>query len=119
MTTAEANRDKARKELVELAHGMLSGSINSPIEACRRLVRLRVEAGAPTSSAFNAVIGVESETDDYPIGEHRSGYSEEMLKRLDSEVATYMNEVRPALLEASREIIREMETLLSSTERIQ
>ncbi len=110
MTTSDGERDRARQELIEIARGMLNGSIDS-LEGCRSLVRLRVESGAPASSAFNAVRGVESEIDHYPLGECRAGYSAELLKRLDSEVSSYLDKVRPVLLNACQEIIREIETL--------
>jgi 2-methylcitrate dehydratase PrpD len=69
------------------------------------------KAAAPASPAFKAITGVESETDDYPLGERRNSYSAELLAKLDSEVSSYLNEVRPAVLQSCREIIEEVEAL--------
>ena len=110
-TTNETfKRGLARKEIIQLAQGMLDGSVEL-LAGCRRLVRLRIEAAAPVSPAFNAITGVESETDDYPFGERRNVFSTELLAKLDSEVSTYLSEVRPAVLQSCREIIEEIEAL--------
>ena len=110
-TTNETfKRGLARKAIIEIAQGMLDGSVEL-LAGCRRLVRLRIEAAASVSPAFNAITGVESETDDYPLGEGRNAFSAELLAKLDSEVSTYLSEVRPAVLQSCREIIEEVEAL--------
>ncbi|MCU1335352.1 MAG: hypothetical protein JWO19_933 [Bryobacterales bacterium] len=47
MTKAETKRDRARRELVEVANGMLNGSIDL-LSGSRSLVRLHVQADAAT-----------------------------------------------------------------------
>jgi len=88
---------------------MLNGSTDLLI-GCRLIVQLRTEANVATTSAFDTLRGVESETDGYPLGERRAAFSQELLARLDLEVSGYLAEVRPALLDACKEIIREVET---------
>ena len=104
----QSKRDAARRTTLEVARGMLDGSI-SLIEGCRSLVRLRFDVEIPASETLNVFVGVESETDEYPVGIQRSEYAPELLARLDAEVAIYLNGVRPAIAEACREIIREIE----------
>ena len=109
-TTSVTNRDWARREIARVAQEILSGSIDL-LAGCRSLVRLRIEAEAPVSPAFAAITGVESETDDYPLGDQRAAYGSELLARLDSEISTYLNKVRPDVLEACKEIVEEIEGL--------
>ena len=81
-TTNETfKRGLARKAIIEVAQSMLDGSFEL-LAGCRKLVRLRIEAAAPVSPAFNAITGVESETDDYPFGRGRNAYSAELLAKL-------------------------------------
>src|SRR5262245_62100714 len=116
-TTNDAfKRSLALKEIADVAQGMLNGSVEL-LAGCRKLVRLRIDAAAPASPAFNAITGVESETDDYPLGEKRNAYSAELLDKLDSDVSTYLDEVRPAVLQSCREIIEEVEALEMNSSR--
>jgi hypothetical protein len=100
----------ARLKALEVARGMLDGTIGL-VEGCRSLVQARVDGEIPATSAFRVIIGVESETDDYPVESQRSMYAPEFLRRLDTEVSRYLSEVRPTLIDACREIIGEIETL--------
>ena len=110
MDTDTAKRDSARQIALETARRMADETV-PVIEGCRTLVRLRSDAEIPRSEAFRVIVGVESETDDYPLGSQRAGYAPEFLERLDNEVSAYLNEVWPAVVEACREIIREIEAL--------
>lgn len=103
-----ARRSFARRTALECARRMLNGGITL-IEGCRCLVSLRAEAEIPISEALRVLIAVESETDDFPIGTKRLLYAPEHLERLDASVSRYLNEVRPAIMDACREIIREIE----------
>jgi hypothetical protein len=95
--------------MLEIARGMLDGSVDL-IEGCRNLTAFHADASLPQSAAFDVLCGIESETDDYPIGEVRKSYSSELLERLDRDVAKYIDDARPAVLDACRQIIREIET---------
>lgn len=110
MNDSLAKRDAARRTALEIARGMLDESI-SLIEGCRSLVRLRADAEIPPSETLNVFVGVESETDDYPVGNARSEYAPELLARLDGEASKYLSQVRPVVIEACGEIIREIEAL--------
>src|SRR5262245_5203488 len=103
-------RDQARRSMIEVARGMLNGSVQL-IDGCRKLVALRAKAALPPSAPFDVFRGVESETDDYPTGQRRQMYSPDLLERLERENARYLDQVRPALLDACREIIDEIELL--------
>ncbi len=110
MSTDLTKRDSARQSALEVARGIVDGT-TTVLEGCRSLVRLRADAEIPRSEAFCVIIGVESETDDYPVGNQRASYAPELLERLDAQVLPYLDEVRPAVVEACGEIIREIETL--------
>jgi hypothetical protein len=105
-----AKRDAARRTALEIARGMLHGNI-SLIEGCRSLVRLRFDAEITASEALKVFVGVESETDHYPVGNVRSVYAPELLARLDADVSEHLSQVRPVLIKACREIICKIEAL--------
>ncbi len=86
----------------------MDGTVGLP-EGCRSLVRLRFEAAVDDSPAFYPIVAFESETDDFPIGAQRDLYAEDLLARLDSEVLAYCEKSRPGLLNACRDIVREIE----------
>jgi hypothetical protein len=103
-------RDSARQTALEVARGMLDGTI-SLIEGCRSLVRLRTDAQIPPSEAFDVFISVESDTDDCPVGSLRAEYAPELLVRLDAKISRILTKDSPVIIEACREIIREIEAL--------
>jgi len=94
--------------MLATARGMIEGRVPL-VEGCRTLVRLRCQAELGPNSALQAIAGIESETDDYPIGTVRVEYAAELLARLDAEISNYLEKVRPVALSACREIIKELE----------
>lgn len=98
----------ARNEIISVAKAMVAGHM-SLIEGARRLCDLRHEIGASDSDLFNPIVGFESETDDYPIGPQRRGYSEKTLTALDEEIGRYIAEARPVVISACTEIIAVLE----------
>jgi hypothetical protein len=110
VNNSTAKRDSARRTIVDVARGMLNENIPL-IEGCRSLVRLRSDAEIPPSEAFDVIVSVASDTDDYPVGSLRAEYAPELLSRLDAKVSRILAKDSPVIIEACREIIREMETL--------
>src|SRR5262249_792538 len=101
-------RSSARQAIIQTAHGMVNGTVPL-IEGCRMLVQLRSAAEIHSNPTFDVLVGIESETDDYPVGSHRSEYAPAFLARKDAEVSGYLESNGPAILSACRDIIREIE----------
>ena len=96
-----------RQELVELANSMLCGGINL-IEGVRRICALRFAIEDPENEVFLPLRAIESETDAFPLGAMRSNCSAEYLKRVDSEMESYLADARDDILQACREIVTAM-----------
>ncbi len=107
---ARAKIDSARKAALDVLRGMLDGSMPL-IEGCRTLVSLRFNANIPPSEAFIVFIAVESETDDCPLGSVRNGYAPELLARSDAKIARILERDGPIIIDACRDVIREIESL--------
>ena|ERR1700685_969529 len=99
---------EAKKALVGLARAIVAGTLN-PVVGCRKIVRLRTQVFPQDLPAFDTVRAVESETDDYPVGDIRDRYDSGLLARLDESVGAYLRTVRPALLQACEEIIHQFD----------
>lgn len=95
----------SRTEIREVAKQLLQGSVQI-IPGCRELIRLFRDSNLPDSKAFDTVLAVTSETDDYLVGDIRAAYSPEFLSRLDAEIEVYVDLVRPTVFLACSEILR-------------
>jgi hypothetical protein len=103
-------KNSARLKALRIAHEMLVGRI-SLIEGCRKLVSLGPEAEIPRSAAFLVITAVDSDTHDCPIGSIRAGFAPELLAQLDAKVSRILARDTPVILEACRDLIREIESL--------
>lgn len=83
---------------------MLSGETNL-IAGCRFLCRYRHECDVDDGAIWNPIIGFESETDDYPLGELRQKYSSAYLQRLDAEIVSYIDESTPIIFECCEKLL--------------
>jgi hypothetical protein len=86
-------------ELARVAEQMLTGELEL-VEGCRKLVQLHRRSGSPNDDAIMTVIGIESETDDLPIGAEREQWAASALKEKDRQRDEYMAEVQASLTEA-------------------
>ncbi|UTW02945.1 DUF2489 domain-containing protein [Amphritea atlantica] len=78
--------EKQRKRAVEVANGMLDGSIHY-LEGAIELSSLRFEVDLPEDDKdFLAFTGVASEVDHLPIGAPRKYWSQEALDRHEPEI---------------------------------
>lgn len=94
-----------RHELIALASSMLAGETNL-IEGVRKICTLRFAIEDPENEVFLAIRGIETETDVFPLGEMRTNCHTEYLKRMDSEMQSYLSEAQEDILQACREIIK-------------
>jgi hypothetical protein len=78
--------EKKRRRAVEVASGMLDGSIHY-LEGAIELSSLRFEVGLPEDDKdFLAFSGVASGVDHLPIGSSRQHWSKEALERHEAEI---------------------------------
>ena len=77
---ASAREDALRKLLQQI----LSSEIDL-IVGCRRLCQYRTEFDRLDDQLWTPIVGFESQTDHYPVGEVRSRCSEAYLKERDAE----------------------------------
>lgn len=99
----QSNEDEARNQLAELARDMILGKVDL-VEGCRQVVSLHRRLGDADDDATIVVIGVASETDEFPVGASRSRWSPESLAESDAERDAYLAEVREPLMNALRAI---------------
>lgn len=94
-----------RSELVVVAKAMLDGSMHL-IEGVRRICALRHAVGQPDDEVFMPIRSIESETDHFPLGGMRAHCSADYLERMDDEMNRYLDDAKPEILSACKEIIR-------------
>lgn len=94
-----------REELVGLANAMLAGEVNL-IEGVRKMCSLRFAISDPENDVFIPLCAIDSETDHYPLGEMRARCADGYLRRIDTEMENYLEEVRQDILDVCRDIIR-------------
>ena len=96
---------KQRIKAVGIASNILDGKIGL-IEGLRKLVPLQNEFGNPNEDEFLVFKAIESETDEFPISEARSSWSEAALKEKDAEIQEYEDQVRASVHDACRRFIQ-------------
>ena len=92
------------RSLVVVLDALLSDRI-SITEGCRRVVRLRFELNEERSKLFLPFVGVDSETDAFPLGAVRDLWSPTALVREDQERSRVEDRCRPFVIKASKELI--------------
>jgi len=79
-----------------------------PIEGIRSLLGLRHELNLSNDPVFLPLVGIDSETMDYPVGQRRENYNSETLIRLDTELAQILQEeevnIKNALFEIRKRL---------------
>jgi hypothetical protein len=88
---------------------MLSGGLDL-VEGCRVLARYAVELEQIAPAEYAVIAGVESETDDLPVGQQRSRWASDALAQKDREKEAYLRTVEETVLAACRRILDKMAT---------
>jgi hypothetical protein len=96
---SESERRKAR----EVAQAALDGRI-TVLEAVRALVSLAHTDAIADVGDRRLIIGIESETDDLPVGEVRKLWAPSVLELKDAEIARCEELYKPHFLEACKRI---------------
>lgn len=97
--------ESRRFELLAVAGAMLADEIDL-VDGVRKLCALRFSIGDPDNEVFIPIRSIVSETDHFPVGVARSQYSEDYLRRMDSESESYFADARKDILDACRGILR-------------
>ncbi|MCP3702811.1 MAG: DUF2489 domain-containing protein [Alteromonas sp.] len=94
-----------RKRAVEVASGMLDGSVHY-LEGAIELSSLRFDVGLPDNDKdFLAFTGVSTETDHLPLGSARQRWSQEALKRHESEIQKTISWAKTVTLAECKSIV--------------
>lgn len=102
--TEAISKYRAREAVIAAASSFLDRS-RHPVEVCRVIMQLSVPAQLEDSEDLDVIRGVESQTQDYPLGDLRLQYESAYLERLESEIETFLSATRPGLEEACRNLI--------------
>lgn len=78
------------RDLIEVLNALLSERL-SVTEGCRRVSRLASDLNQRSNKLFLPFIGVDSETDRFPLGDVRTRWSSAALVREDEERARVEN----------------------------
>jgi hypothetical protein len=92
-----------RQRASEIAQAVLDGR-TTVLEAARELVSLAHTDAITDVEDRRLIIGIESETDDLPVGEVRKLWAPSALKTKDVEIARCEELYRPRFLEACKRI---------------
>jgi len=88
---------------------MLSGHLD-PVQGCRILVQYGEELEKIAGSDYGVIAGIESETDDLPLGEVRTQWAKSALEEKDQKKKRYLLRVEPELRAACERILQKMST---------
>ena len=96
----------SKEEIVRVARRIVAREID-PVLGCRLIVRLQgpLSDEQRQDQDLLTVVGIESETDQFPLGEARSQWDPEALANQDRQRAEYLGNIETALFEACRSII--------------
>ena len=106
MALADITAISDRQKIVQIAHGILDGSI-SIIAGARQL---RVFAGGHAGiderdPDFSTFVGIDSETSALPVGESRRHWAHDALAKKDLEITRCEDLYRDAAREAASHLI--------------
>ncbi|MBV9467666.1 MAG: hypothetical protein JOZ57_00295 [Abitibacteriaceae bacterium] len=93
-----------RQEMIAVAEQMLAGKIGILIGS-RQLAVLGSHTELYHTEIFRVFIGIDSQTDDLPLGPSRAYWNEAVLKAKDQEIAAYEASVKEAALKACLQLI--------------
>ena len=91
-------------QLVSVARAMLAGRLEL-IDGVRRITKLRANMPDPDGAVFDVIRGVDSETDDLPVGEERALWDSKALAEKDIVRQEYVEKVRAVVLDACARIV--------------
>ena len=102
--------DLARKRVVEIAGGILAGRLR-PLLGARYLSRYVHDLEDEIShDAWCTIVGVDSESDDLPIGPERQYWAPEALREKDKVAFGYEEKVAGDVIRVAEELLRRFQS---------
>ena len=98
------NREDKCREMVLVAKGILNGDIGI-IAGARQLSRLRFHSRTEKDSDILFFVGIDSETDDLPLGDVRRHWNPEALMIKDEELRRYESRLKEQAFRACHGLI--------------
>ena len=99
---------RTRTTIAQIASQMIAKEIDL-IEGCRRISRLAGDLDDGRADVFTVFAGVDSETDDLPLGAKRKLWNELSLARKDEEKKCYLLEAEDVILDACVRVLEYLE----------
>jgi hypothetical protein len=93
-----------QKEIVEICDAVIHGNAGV-IFASRKLRDLHYQMFDNVDDDFRIFIGIESETDELPIGDERQYWDAAVLTEKDKEIAEYEKKAEKDVIESCRRLI--------------
>ncbi len=101
------NNIKTKQEIIYIAQEMLKGNIDL-ISGCRMIRSLRHKTDIASDEVFVPFIGIDSQTDHYPLGTVRDLCDPDYLARVDIEMAEFLAFAGEHIRDACKELIKKL-----------
>ena len=98
-------RSAKRIELLAVANAILYEQINL-LDGVRKINVLRYEIGDAENEVFLPIQGIDSETDNFPLGAARRNWAADSLEKVDAEMESYLLEVKKNIFQSCLEIVQ-------------
>ena|SRR5688572_25703770 len=95
---------ETRREMISIARGILNGAIGV-VEGAREIARLRFGSTTSYDPDVMVFVGIDSESDHFPIGDVRNHWSEDALRVKDEELRSYETHVTERAFQACESFI--------------
>lgn len=97
-------RETLHSSVVEAAEAVVAGKLGA-VEASRLFIGLAAELGAVNDADFRFFVGLDSQTDHFPLGTPRERWSPAALKREDGARKKLEKEVNEEAVARCRQLI--------------
>ena len=95
------------KEAIEVANGMLDGTVGL-LDGSVKLASLRHRLNMSNDSSFLVFAAIDSEADNWPNPSKDASIDSEYLARAESEKSIFLNETKPEIYKACREVLEKL-----------
>jgi hypothetical protein len=102
-TNSKDEEELAKLEIKNIAKEIVQGKVDL-LKGIRKLHKLRYKV-PEYQDLLLPIVGIESETDIYPLDKERESCSPELLARLDSQKENYFSRVKPTIFGICEQLI--------------
>lgn len=110
-STDQENPVGQYEEMVSVAKAVMGGKM-TVIEASRRLLKLRQDAGMAGDDLFHPFLAIDFETHHLPVGAERAKWPSDLLAKKDQEIAEVEELFREQALAACSRVVEKLEPRL-------